>query len=100
MAKIGLPQGKSDLDLNSPEACTQLIEESSSYAKPLMVVYLLCNGKITEEQAIGKLANIYSSDPVAMGHTNMRMAVTYVGYRRFMERRSGTPRVGVQKVEG
>ncbi len=88
LAKITLPHGKSDLNLNSPETCTHLIDESSSYAKPLMVAYLLCHKNITEEQAIEQLAKIYTKDSIAMEHTNMKMAVTYVGYKKFIEKQS------------
>ena len=87
---ISLPRGFSNQDLDSPDACTRLIERSSSYAKPLMVIYLFDHGRITSQQALDQLRWIYSRDSVAMKHTNMRMAVTYVGYREFMDRKSGS----------
>lgn len=86
LTTIVLPRGKSEVDLDSPEACARLIDESSSYAKPLMIAYLLRHGKLTEEEAIEQLANIYTTDAAAMEHTNMKMATTYVGYKKFIER--------------
>lgn len=95
---ISLPRGFSDRDLDSPDACARLIEGSSSYAKPLMVIYLFDHGRITSQQALDQLGRIYSHDSVAMKHTNMRMAVTYVGYKEFMDRESGSHTIASDRV--
>ena len=99
LTKITLPHGKNISNLDSPEDYKCLIDESSSYARPLTVTYLLCHGKISEEQAIEQLAKICTSDPSAIEQSNMKMAVTYVGYRKFMERQSTNHRLIGNKVE-
>ncbi len=86
LSTISLPHGESSSNLDSPETCEHLVDKSSSYAKPLMVAYLLGHNNITEEQAVEQLAKIYTNDPIAREHTNMKMAVTYIGYRKFVER--------------
>ncbi len=73
----------------SLEDMRRLVDESKSYAKPLMVTYLLSHDKISEEQAIEWLASVYESDAEARIHTNMKCAVTYMGFRDFIEKYKG-----------
>lgn len=82
---IKLPHDCPVESLDCLESMRKLIDDSRSYAKPLMVTYLLSHDMIGEEQALQWLASIYRDDPKARNDTNMRFAVTYVGYRRYVE---------------
>lgn len=82
---IKLPHGCSEECLQSVESMKELIEGSMPYAKPLMVMYLFDRNMISEEQALQWLASIYESCAEIRGHTNMKCAVAYIGFRRFIE---------------
>lgn len=73
----------------SLEDMRKLVDESRSYAKPLMVTYLLSHDMISGKQATEWLASVYESDAEVRGHTNLKCAVTYVGFRNFIEKYKG-----------
>lgn len=86
ISRIKLPHGYSEDSFCTIDDMQKMIGGSMPYAKPLMVMYLFSHDLISEEQALQWLASVYEGCAEIRGHTNMKCAVTYIGYRSFIEK--------------
>lgn len=86
---IRIPKTITDLGSFELDDCIAVIGECKEYLKPLVVMHLLSRNEISEELAIELLRYIYDNavNPLS---SNMRCAVSYVGFKKFMENGRGS----------
>ena len=84
LESIKIPKTCHDGEIRCQAEVMNLIDDSKEYLRPLVVMSAFDRGAITEGEAVECLRYVYEKGVTEkMSMTNMKCAVSYIGYKKF-----------------